>query len=198
MSTKQFLPMTRFDVIDSDSAVNYDKGASLKCKIVPLLGIFAIIFGGTVLGYSILTVGDLQIGYYANEDGYYESGLYLRAPWNKEEFIIESIGPQTLTLSDIKGSTRDDYYYYADSIEVTYEISDVQNYIKNVRQKNNFKIKLTRFILDEIRAELDKVSISDIRNTTRLSNEEPLNNAFGVRIIDIEFGYYYAEHIGES
>lgn len=144
MSTKQFLPLNRFDV-ESTTAPADKPGhlarvpsalGSFLRKILPILGFGGLIIGTTVLGFSLHYIDDQHVGYYKNEPGYVKPGMYLQFPWNSGSALqLVNVGSnKTISMYNVKGITYDDEFYDVDLVNVKYSVVNVSEYVDYVKE----------------------------------------------------------------
>ena len=107
-----------------------------KRKYYTLIPIFIYIFMtgivlfGTFFGISFQTIGPNQIGYYANQSGYYTSGTHIQFPWNNDKFnIINTSG-----WLHISGKMNTD---------IIYDVKDINKFIHLIRHIGYNKLSNT-------------------------------------------------------
>lgn len=148
MPTKEFLPRSTLSIplnglkdhlIENGPHVIKLPSKVKPCvkRVVPILGIFSLLFGSAFLGFSVATVEEGHVGYYsscAQMNGShcaiksYPPGIYFEMPWRKGEFKTANVSPRNLTLGKIHGTTRDIGFTTAPCI-AEYKVVDLNAYL---------------------------------------------------------------------
>jgi hypothetical protein len=191
MSKKNFLPLSQHEVempMMNEGAVaavaamgsnvyndtvtqNKAKGNKAKTWFMKMFSVFlfiGLIFGGTVMGFSVKIISDNQVGYYNNEPGYVTSGVYFQFPWTKEEMHIVDVGPNITKQFDNIIFQRPNDHEFAINANVIYNVSDVGTYvktIKNVKTNTQCETNIENVIILNTHFNSKYVSLGEFEDT---------------------------------
>jgi len=165
---------------------------------LPILGFMSILFGTTMLGISVYTVGEHQVGYYQNGNGYFGPGVYVQFPWKKSDFIIiDIVSEHKFVLWDLTSKRQRGEWFTAKMGTVTYRVSDVELYVTRLQHSTNpiiFAAELTTkcknlvqtviwhdFIVDKTNLQTDNVT----HNYTIDLSETAAVESFGIQLLNV-------------
>jgi hypothetical protein len=164
MTKKNFLPMTMSDMPNvykpTTSAIKMGSKSPWLTKLFTVLTFLSVIFGGTIMGFSFKTVSDNQVGYYANEPGYFSKGMYFQLPWAAVDMNIVDVGLNFLDFEKVMASDASGRDFFIQKLSVMYNVSDVDKYVstlKNFKTKKYCDNEIEIAVLAEISKQLDRV-----------------------------------------
>jgi hypothetical protein len=104
-------------------------------KMVSTLAFLALIFGGTITGFSFKMIADNQVGYYDSEPGYMGPGTYFQFPWTTEQMQVVNVGAEFLQLNNLMGVllNHGNQEFMIQNADVLYNVSDVNKYIETLK-----------------------------------------------------------------
>jgi hypothetical protein len=157
---KDFLPRSHSTMIPLDKPIKLpSKCGSCFKRAFPIVGLLTIMCGSAFIGFSIVTIGENQIGYFANDIAcvgtdcaisYRGPGTYLELPWNKGNLNVIDVGAKNWTIGTVTGSIRSGKTFSARLTTVEYGVHDINAYLNAITKFSNFG-KFFDNMIDDVR-----------------------------------------------
>jgi hypothetical protein len=130
-------------------------------RLLPICGILTIMFGSTVMGFSFVSVGHDQVGYYdntqcTNDEGFVKPGMYFEMPWSSTKMKIIDVGDRNYTIGTINKkicvveATVSELCEYIESQKIfkqyiLFEMAITKELASRIKQKTNVTMGFSQY-----------------------------------------------------